>query len=315
MNTPLDARPLITDADIRRGSVLRYFAQSVSTRKIYEIDRVQFNIFKNDPYYVAIQLPWVITGKLESTVVNNNTILGVREQNERIANFYNRTMPGLTRKLKNYLEFTSPTINEPIEAVITPAPPSTSTPLPPTTTTTTTTTVPSEPLPLISLQLAGYFAYGETDIAYVLQALTPTPMSVTIIDTIIAVGYIDTRPSPPPGTRVCSESSGETVSVSGIVMPAGVGVKLVDVPSGDFFTFTTDGYRMRNASGFLGPDHPLTIQIGSGIPTLRPPNVEWEEAGYRWTIDYPLELVGGNESGFPSGDATAFDCAGIGFSG
>lgn len=105
MNTPLDARPLITDADIRRGSVLRYFAQSVSTRKIYEIDRVQFNIFKKDPYYVAIQLPWVITGQLESTTVNNNVVLGVREQNERIINFYNRTVPGLNRKLRDPLEY------------------------------------------------------------------------------------------------------------------------------------------------------------------------------------------------------------------
>ena len=105
MSTPLDARPIITEADIRRGSVLRYFAQSVSTRKIYEIDRVQFNIFKKDPYYVTLQLPWIITGKLESTVVNNNTVLGVREQNERIVNFYNRTMPGLTRKLRDPLEY------------------------------------------------------------------------------------------------------------------------------------------------------------------------------------------------------------------
>jgi len=97
MTIPLEARPILTDVDIRRGSVLRYFAQSVSTRKIYEIDRNQFNIFNRDPYYVTVQLPWVI--------VENAVTLSVSEQNTRIIDFYERTMPGLARKLRNPLEY------------------------------------------------------------------------------------------------------------------------------------------------------------------------------------------------------------------
>jgi hypothetical protein len=97
MTIPLEVRPILTDVDIRRGSVLRYFAQSVSSRKIYEIDNTQFNIFNKDPYYVTIQMPWVI--------VENSVTTDVSEQNTRIIEYYERTMPGLKRKLRNPREY------------------------------------------------------------------------------------------------------------------------------------------------------------------------------------------------------------------
>lgn len=113
MQLPLDTRPTITTSDIRRGAVMRYFAQSVSTRKIYEIDQEQYNTFRTDPYYVTAQIPWVITGNLYTEVVGNNTIMSIPEQNERIVAFYEKTMPGLSRKLRNFVEYASPTINTP----------------------------------------------------------------------------------------------------------------------------------------------------------------------------------------------------------
>lgn len=113
MQIPLDTRPIITSSDIIRGAITRFFAQSVSTRKIYEIDKEQYNTFSKDPYYTVEQIPWIIRGKLYTEVVNNTTILSVSEQNERIVKFYERSIPGLSRKLKNFLEYTSPTVNTP----------------------------------------------------------------------------------------------------------------------------------------------------------------------------------------------------------
>lgn len=107
MNTPLDNRPLITRVDVIRGNVIRYFVQRVSTKRIYEVDNVQYGLFVNNPNYTAIKIPWVISGELETTTRtgDGNTKYGARDKNKHIVEHYNTKMPGLSAKLRNHTEY------------------------------------------------------------------------------------------------------------------------------------------------------------------------------------------------------------------
>lgn len=101
MSTPLETRPNITQTDIVRGYVTRYFAQSTSTRKIYEINKEQYTIFKQDPYYTVIQLPWIIVDLTSST----NPSEDIKLRNTKIIEYYNAKMLGLINKLRNPQEY------------------------------------------------------------------------------------------------------------------------------------------------------------------------------------------------------------------
>jgi len=96
MSTPLDVRPIITSTDITRGYVTRYFAQASSTRRIYEIDKQQYNTFSLDPYYTTVKLPWVLVDDGISTAGSKNT---------KVIEYYNKKIPGLNRKLRNTVEY------------------------------------------------------------------------------------------------------------------------------------------------------------------------------------------------------------------
>jgi hypothetical protein len=105
MNTPLETRPNITEADKIRGTITRYFVQHTSTRKIYEVNRSQYNVYLKDPYYLTIELPWNITGDANSKTLNGQVILGVKDKNINIINYYNQKMQGLKRKLQDPSEY------------------------------------------------------------------------------------------------------------------------------------------------------------------------------------------------------------------
>lgn len=113
MNFPLSTKPKITKSDIERGSIIRYFAKNVSRHMVTEISSDQYNIFKNNPYYVTAKLPWIIKGNLFPSVVDGRQVLSIEEQNRKIIDFYGKQIPELKRKLTNLLEFATPTINQP----------------------------------------------------------------------------------------------------------------------------------------------------------------------------------------------------------
>jgi hypothetical protein len=110
---PIATKPKVTKTDIQRGSVVRYFAKGISKHNVVEIDAEQYDIFKNNPYYTTVKLPWIIKGNLFPSVKNGIPVLSIEEQNRKIIDFYAKRMPELKRKLKNLLEFASPTINQP----------------------------------------------------------------------------------------------------------------------------------------------------------------------------------------------------------
>jgi len=96
MQTPFETRPIISSLDIRRGYVKRYFTQMNSTRKIYEIDKDQYAVYTTDPNYTTISLSWIIdaTDPTDTSIKNTNIII-----------YYNKKMPGLSRKLRNPFQY------------------------------------------------------------------------------------------------------------------------------------------------------------------------------------------------------------------
>lgn len=112
MQTPIDTRPRITNTAISNQYVTRYFVQSVSNKKIYEVDQVQYNVFKTNPYYIAIQMPWIIAGDANTKTLGSQLILGAIDKNINIVKYYNETMRGLSRKLTNPLEYFVGNFNE-----------------------------------------------------------------------------------------------------------------------------------------------------------------------------------------------------------
>lgn len=113
MISPISYKPIVTDRDLKFGSITRYFAKYVSSHGITEIDKQQYTILKSNPYYITIEIPWIITGNLYPASVGRNKIFSIQEQNKKIVDFYDKKLPGLSRKLKNLLEYASPTINTP----------------------------------------------------------------------------------------------------------------------------------------------------------------------------------------------------------
>lgn len=105
MRTPIETRPRIITEQIQEETIVRYFVQLVSTRKIYEVDLDQYNIFVYNPYYIAIKLPWVIAGNKNTDTFNGKVRLGALDKNNNIIKYYNTKLPGLNRKLSNPLEY------------------------------------------------------------------------------------------------------------------------------------------------------------------------------------------------------------------
>ena len=107
MLTPLSNRPKITADALSQGFVNRYFVRNPSSKKIVEIDAIQYVKFKNNPYFDSVVVPWVITGN-DKDIVDPKTgrlVLGVPKRNLQIINYYDSKMPGLRRLLQNPMEY------------------------------------------------------------------------------------------------------------------------------------------------------------------------------------------------------------------
>ena len=106
MTEPLSNRPKITQSDINAGQVTRYFAQDISTKRITEIDKVQYERLNGATQFLLLSIPWIITGfSNDTTSSDGKVIYGTRHKNSVTINFYNKTMPGLQRMLRNPLEY------------------------------------------------------------------------------------------------------------------------------------------------------------------------------------------------------------------
>lgn len=105
---PMSNRPKITEKDVSLGYVMRYFVKPVSTNKVIEIDKQQYNTFKNNPFFVSMEMKWVIGGNDKNLIASDGqTIYGAGHRNEVSLDFYEKKMPGLKRILRNPLEYFS----------------------------------------------------------------------------------------------------------------------------------------------------------------------------------------------------------------
>jgi hypothetical protein len=112
MTTTHTNKPKITQTDIHNGYVTRYFVRNVSTKVVTEIDKKQYEAFKNNVLYERIEFPWVITGLANDQLSTDNKIIyGTKHKNTVTTQFYNKRLPGLDRVLRNPLEYFIGTLN------------------------------------------------------------------------------------------------------------------------------------------------------------------------------------------------------------
>lgn len=108
MLTPYNNRPKITQTDINNGYVTRYFVRNVSTKVVTEIDKKQYEAYKNNALYERLELLWLISGFANDKLSTDNKIIyGTKHQNSVTVQFYEKRLPGLNRILPNPLEYFS----------------------------------------------------------------------------------------------------------------------------------------------------------------------------------------------------------------
>lgn len=72
-----------TEKDYKIGYMTRYFLRQVNNfqSKILEVNKAEFNKFKNESFYIKLDIRWKITGKLEDVADTNLNIINEAEKN------------------------------------------------------------------------------------------------------------------------------------------------------------------------------------------------------------------------------------------
>jgi hypothetical protein len=98
----------LTDSDIKRRSIKRYFLVKKNDLSVIEIDKKQFNEVGNtiDPtIYQKISITWFISGAIETTQSGRTKNLGVLEKNQQAIRIAIKNSPAMRDYLTNPLEF------------------------------------------------------------------------------------------------------------------------------------------------------------------------------------------------------------------
>lgn len=108
LSAPVSNRPTITNNDVLAGYITRYFIKPISTNKVIEVDKKQYDMFKNSAFYESLEMKWVIGGyNKDITTADGHIVYGAGHRNEVSLDFYDKKMPGLKRILRNPLEYFS----------------------------------------------------------------------------------------------------------------------------------------------------------------------------------------------------------------
>jgi uncharacterized membrane protein len=103
-----DHHVIITKKDVQLGSITRFFLKKANETLIIEISpetAQQYVALKIDNVqYTLGSLKWKITGPID-TVNTNISIPGVFDENSKAIKQLEQTLPGLSNKLNNPLEF------------------------------------------------------------------------------------------------------------------------------------------------------------------------------------------------------------------
>lgn len=106
-DAPQQIIPVVTQADVLNGYITRYFVRPVNDNTlIYEIDSKQYERFKTNPRFIAVQLKWKIVGEKE-TIVNTYgaRVVGVKDFNMKSVANADLTFDGLTYYISDYLQY------------------------------------------------------------------------------------------------------------------------------------------------------------------------------------------------------------------
>jgi len=105
--------PSVTEKDKAAKFITRYFIKKINESAITEIDETQFKDWTNkkiDPnLYTAVSIQWQIAGQLSMQITNGITIPSVATINAQRVSVLEKTMPGISKKLNNYIELYSDT--------------------------------------------------------------------------------------------------------------------------------------------------------------------------------------------------------------
>jgi hypothetical protein len=105
--------PIITQQTRNRGFITRYFIKKINEQFIIEIDLEQFDALASgnidNNLYLAASIEWAIAGPIENTYVNGTTIIGVKNKNHKALTEAEKTLPGISVKLPNLIEYYSDT--------------------------------------------------------------------------------------------------------------------------------------------------------------------------------------------------------------
>ena len=104
---PVPKLPIITQRDVENKYITRYFVRLVNDKDyVVEIDKVQYEEFKENPRFVTTQLKWKIVGKKETVKMNTGiNLYGVEDQNKILVADADLTFGGLHRYITNYLGY------------------------------------------------------------------------------------------------------------------------------------------------------------------------------------------------------------------
>ena len=86
-----------TESDYERGYVIRYFTQKVNDKgaPVLEIDRSGFASLIDNPFYISVDLDWVISGDEGK----------VKEMNFKSVKYASIKLPAVQLYLPNFLQF------------------------------------------------------------------------------------------------------------------------------------------------------------------------------------------------------------------
>jgi hypothetical protein len=105
--TPQTIRPVVTQSAADSGFIVRYFIRQVNDKTfVVEVDKNQYERFRENPRFIGVEVKWKIIGKLETTKLPNGiNLFGVKDQNRITVADADLTFGGLRNYITDYGEF------------------------------------------------------------------------------------------------------------------------------------------------------------------------------------------------------------------
>jgi hypothetical protein len=102
-------KPTISSNDIATGYILRYFLKKINETLFLEISEESWRLWQSNKIdrnlYAGVEMQWYIVGNTEDVIENGVLKQGVVSKNKKQIAAAEFTVPGISKKLTNPLEF------------------------------------------------------------------------------------------------------------------------------------------------------------------------------------------------------------------